>query len=233
LLVQEVVHELGPRVQMRIEEFGASPLATRFGVQEYPAVFVDDALVARPQDFHDWGGRGGKYLPWSKLDKRLTFQEDVRRMIRARLAGHAIASAPVTAAPATAFHLPKGKIAALDGSSFTFAALADRPTVIELWASWCPPCLQTLRWLATLDPQAAHVVALAVDSPEKDVRKLAAELRVEHVAIASSPVLEQLGGVSAIPTLLLVDRQGRLVRTFYGAPPDLHDQVRAELDKLR
>jgi thiol-disulfide isomerase/thioredoxin len=233
LLVQEVVHELGPRVEMRIEEFGASPLATRFGIEEYPAVFVDDALVARPQDFHDWGGRGGKYLPWSKLDRRMAFQDDVRRMIRARLAGDAIASAPVTATPAAAFRLPPGKIETLDGNAFAFAALADRPTVIELWASWCPPCLQTLRWLATLDPQAAHVVALAVDSPEKDVRKLAGELHVERVAIASASTLEHLGGVSAIPTLLVVDRQGRLVRAFYGAPPDLHDQVRAELDKLR
>src|SRR4029079_1233600 len=95
---------------MRIEEFGASPLATRFGVHEYPAVFVDDALVARPQDFHDWGGKGGKYLPWDTLNKRLAFQDDVRRMVRTRLAGEAIPSAVVTAKPATQFRLPGGKI---------------------------------------------------------------------------------------------------------------------------
>ena len=47
------------RVTFVNENFGASKLAERFGVQRYPAVFVDDVLIARPRDF-GYFGEGGK-----------------------------------------------------------------------------------------------------------------------------------------------------------------------------
>jgi hypothetical protein len=35
--------------------------------------------------------------------------------------------------------------------------------------------------------------------------------------------------VAAVPTLFLFGRDGRLVQTFYGAPPDLHEQIEKAL----
>jgi len=35
----------------RVENYGESELAKRFGVTRYPAIFVDDVLVATPNDF--------------------------------------------------------------------------------------------------------------------------------------------------------------------------------------
>ena len=54
----------GDRVTFGVEDFGASPLAERFGIDKYPALFIDDVLVALPEDFYEWGGHGdGRYLP--------------------------------------------------------------------------------------------------------------------------------------------------------------------------
>lgn len=39
-------------------------------------------------------------------------------------------------------------------------------------------------------------------------------------------------GPPAVPTLLIADWQGRVVKAFYGAPPDLHEQIARELAKL-
>ena len=52
------------------ENFGASKLAERFGVKGYPAVFVDDVLVASPRDFGYFGEveGTGRYAPWRKAD---------------------------------------------------------------------------------------------------------------------------------------------------------------------
>ena len=50
-----------------VENYGDSPLAKRFGVTRYPAIFVDDVLVAKPKDFGFYGkGEGagdGRYTP--------------------------------------------------------------------------------------------------------------------------------------------------------------------------
>jgi len=55
LLVQEVASRYPGQATFVTENFGASKLADRFGVKGYPAVFVDDILVAAPREFGYFG----------------------------------------------------------------------------------------------------------------------------------------------------------------------------------
>lgn len=225
------------RAQFKVEDFGASPLATRFGIDRYPAVFVDEALVARPNDFGGWDNlEGGKYVPFNSVENRRKFQRDLRRMIEIRLAGGELASAPAPqgAPAARTLTLPAMELTSLGGKSFTFRGLAGKPVLVELWATWCPPCLSTLTWLKDLDPGAATVVAVAVESKRDDVERLVKQMKIPGTVVMASPaILQAFGGPPAIPTLLLADGQGKIVRTFYGAPPDLHQEIARELAKLR
>jgi hypothetical protein len=50
--------------------------------------------------------------------------------------------------------------------------------------------------------------------------------------LGSDPVRDAFGGPPAIPTLLLADAGGEIVRIFYGAPPTLHADIEGELGKL-
>ena len=53
---------------MVVENYGSSELAKRYGVTRYPAIFVNDILVAKPKDFGFYGkgegGGDGRYTPW-------------------------------------------------------------------------------------------------------------------------------------------------------------------------
>jgi hypothetical protein len=51
--------------------------------------------------------------------------------------------------------------------------------------------------------------------------------------MATPEVLEAFGGVPAVPTLFLADRDGTIVRIFYGAPPNLHAEIEKELARLQ
>ena len=57
----------GGRARFVVENYGESELARRFGVKRYPAIFVDDLLVATPKDFGFYGKGegegGGRYAP--------------------------------------------------------------------------------------------------------------------------------------------------------------------------
>jgi thioredoxin-related protein len=77
------------------------------------------------------------------------------------------------------------------------------------------------------------VVALAVESDEANVRKLAGELKVPlRFAMATPDLARSFGDISAVPTLFLFDQSGRTAGVFFGAPPTLHADVEAKLTSL-
>ncbi|MBV8199527.1 MAG: TlpA family protein disulfide reductase [Acidobacteria bacterium] len=239
-----MVKEFGGRARFVSENYGDSQLAKRFGVTRYPAVFIDDVLVATPKDFGFYGGGegsgGGRYAPFPGAAGEERFRADMSRMLGLVLAGRkdeARAQAPPSPAQAQASAvLPAVTITGLGGERLTRGSLAGRVVVLELWATWCPPCRSALGWLGELKKAKGDrltVVAVAVESDRADVRKLAAELRLPFVWVMGTPgLVRALGDVTAVPTILVFDRQGREAAAFYGAPPDLHAQVEAKLAPL-
>lgn len=137
MLAQEIVKGYGDRVRYSVQDFGASPLADRFGIDKYPAIFVDDALVAIPEDFYAWGGKGkGRYIPWTELANRRKFQSDLKRMIDIRLAGGALQSLATTPSKKVDRFLPTLDLVDLEGKTFNFSQLNGKPILVEFWAPW-------------------------------------------------------------------------------------------------
>ena len=181
---------------------------------------------------------GGRYAPLKSAAAHERFRADLSRMIRLVLEGDKDA-ARAAAAPAPAAAIaqwPAVTITDLDGRSVDRSTLAGRPVVVELWATWCPPCRGTLAWLGDLKKRHGDrlaVVAISVQSEEPDVRKLVSELKLPFVfAIGTPEVVRAFGDVSAVPTLLLFDGEGHAVATYYGAPPTLHTEAETALASL-
>ncbi len=77
------------------------------------------------------------------------------------------------------------------------------------------------------------VLALAVESPEPEVRKAAGSLTSElRWAISDAKTAQAFGDIVSVPTLFLFDRSGKTARVLYGAPPDLHAQAEKVLATL-
>jgi thiol-disulfide isomerase/thioredoxin len=243
LLVQEAVSRYPGRVLFANENFGASQLAERFGVTRYPAVFVDDVLVARPRDFGflGEGESAGRYTPWRKAESQGRFRADLERMIDLVLAGkkdelRSERSEPAAAKIAQIAALPPLALTDLAGKPLDSAQVAGRVVLVEFWATWCPPCRSTLEWLAGLQRKYGDqlaVLALAVESPENQVRQLTAELGGDlRWAMADDATTAAFGDIAAVPTLMLFARDGKTARVLYGAPPDLHAVAESALQEL-
>jgi thiol-disulfide isomerase/thioredoxin len=242
LLVQDVATKFGGKVKFVSENFGASKLAEQFGVKGYPAVFVDGVLVASPREFGYFGEveGSGRYAPWRSEASQAKFRADLTRMIELILAGKkevvARESAGVTGDVREIQRIPDFRVTDLSGNAVSAEKLKGRAVLVEFWATWCIPCRSTLKWLGDLKQKygdGIEVVALAVESPEDQIRSTVKTYSPDlHWAIADARTAGEFGDITAVPTLFLFDRDGRKARIVYGAPPELHDSVGRVLDEL-
>ena len=218
-------------------DWGGSDLPRRYGVTRYPVIFVDDVLVAKPDDF-GWFGSSGRYAPWREPANHAKFQKDLSKAITLRLRGEQIdGGTPVVTGDALQIPaLPVFSLTSLTGATIDNASLKGRVTVVEFWATWCPPCQSTLNWLGHLEQQYGSrlaVVAPAMDSEEPGVREMAGKASlVSSAGMGTATMATAFGDISAVPTLFVFDAEGRTAGVFYGAPPDLHDKVEKLLAKL-
>jgi len=244
LLVRDVAQSFGGRVKVSVEEYGNSPMATRFGVRRYPVVFVDDVLLARPKDF-GFGGKedvsGGLYVPWRDPANQTKFKDDLRRAVARRLAGEHVAGLNIADVTTTAdaadgpTAFPSLALTDVAGKGVDRSAIEGRTVVVEMWATWCPPCRATLAWLDTFQRQHrgnVTVVAVAVDSKLEDVQKFVETTRPSYRVVMGTPeVIAAFGQVAAVPKLFVFGPGGARAQVIYGAPPDLHDLIAAAVKK--
>jgi len=124
----------------------------------------------------------------------------------------------------------------LNGPPQALSQLRGKVVLVEFWATWCPPCRSTLQWLGEVKKKYAdrvEVVALAVESPEKEARELAAQVGGDlRWAFATEASGRAFGDITAVPTLFLFGADGKTARVLYGAPPDLHEQVGKAIEGL-
>jgi thiol-disulfide isomerase/thioredoxin len=237
-----VTRGFGGQARFVVENYGESELAKRFGVTRYPAIFVDDILVAKPKDFGFYGrGEGagdGRYTPLKSAASHERFRADLTRMIGLVLQGRredARAQAPAADAGELTV-LPAFTLTDLEGRPVTRADLEGRVVLVEFWATWCPPCQGTLRFLADLQKRYGEriaVLAVAIESDEADVRRMAGSLGAPlRVALGTPEMARAFGDVSAVPTLFVFDAHGRAATTYFGAPPTLHADAEATLAAL-
>jgi thiol-disulfide isomerase/thioredoxin len=113
-----------------------------------------------------------------------------------------------TAAPAYAFQDSTGK-------TVTLAAFRGTPVLLNLWATWCGPCvkeLPTLDALARREGASLHVVALSQDTEPAKVAPFMAAHGLKTLQPFTDAKMAWLPAVTAnLPTTLLFDSAGKEV----------------------
>ena len=111
--------------------------------------------------------------------------------------------------PELAFEDDKGK-------PVTLADFRGRTVLLNVWATWCPPCREEMpsldRLQKALGGPAFEVVALSIDAGGAPVvKRFYDEIGIRSLAIYVDPGMRAAGQLAApgVPTTLLIDREGR------------------------
>jgi thiol-disulfide isomerase/thioredoxin len=116
---------------------------------------------------------------------------------------------------------PPGLVAnTLSGERVTLDALRGRPFVVNLWATWCPPCRREMPRLTQAAQQRTDVPILLVNQGEDAAVVLAyledEVLPSEHVLLDPGHAFADAVHSPALPTTLFVDATGTVRRRHYG-----------------
>ena len=136
---------------------------------------------------------------------------------------------PQTGALAPDFVLPR-----LDGSVQKLSNHRGNVVMVNLWATWCPPCLAEMPLLDSIVETYASrglvVLGIASDDDQAAVEQFVRKEspRMEILLDPGGAVGTQYG-ITGYPETFLVDREGRLQHKFIGPLPEVDGKPAPEV----
>lgn len=135
--------------------------------------------------------------------------------------------------------LPEAVFYSPDGTSARLADFAGKVVVLNLWATWCPPCVAELPSLDMLQGQLKDkglmVIALSMDRGEiKTVTDFVAARGIENLSVywdrdKDIAMKWKYGG---LPVTFLISRDGRVIDVIEGAHDWHEGEMRQKIEKL-
>ncbi len=130
---------------------------------------------------------------------------------------------------------PSVALRSLDGAKVRVSEFVGKPLVINLWASWCPPCrreMPALQAAQRSNPDVTFIFVNQEEDQETILRYLAGErLLLSNVVMDAKGEFGRRAGMSAMPTTLFYGADGRLVSRHTGELND--DMLRKRLAALK
>jgi thiol-disulfide isomerase/thioredoxin len=118
---------------------------------------------------------------------------------------------------------------------------AAKAVLISFFATWCKPCAKEMPLLQTLSTEyksrGLRVVSVAIDKDETSWPKIGELVKQHHL---SYPIVKDrynliarqyLGDKTALPSVFIVNKEGKVALVKQGYPNDAAEFLRAEVEK--
>ncbi len=124
----------------------------------------------------------------------------------------------------------------LSGRTIKLSDLRGKVVLVEFWATWCPPCREALPGMERLyeayHDKGLDILAISMDDGDWDeVSRFVKAHGMRYPVLKGDEKVSNEYMVRVIPSLYLVDREGRIAKQFIGGGGEdaLAKEVRALL----
>jgi thiol-disulfide isomerase/thioredoxin len=106
------------------------------------------------------------------------------------------------------------------GNPVSTASWKGKVVLLNFWATWCPPCraeVPVLVDLANRYKDRIQIVGVSLDDEPEEVKEFVKDQGINYpVVMASREIVAEYGGVPALPTLFVVNPDGKVVQKHEG-----------------
>jgi thiol-disulfide isomerase/thioredoxin len=118
--------------------------------------------------------------------------------------------------------MPELVMTQLDGGTWRTADHRGQVVLMNYWATWCEPCWEEtpglIRLSREMGPKGLAVVGVAIDEGGREkVQKFVEVFRVPYPVVMPEKLSQVEYGLAGVPTTILLDKQGRVAKTYVGA----------------
>lgn len=109
-----------------------------------------------------------------------------------------------------------------DGKQLKLSDYKGKVVILDFWATWCPPCRKGIPDLVELKKKygskGVEIIGISVDQETKpDVVPFIKEYGINYpIVYGNTSVYQQYGGIRAIPTSFIIDKEGKVVASYEG-----------------
>ncbi len=158
------------------------------------------------------------------------------------LAATVLAAAAVFAQLSAGTKAPDFTLKDLNGKEFKLSSCFAKPgkvVVLDIWATWCPPCRRSIPHLIDLHDQysskGAVVIGVAIDKDKQTVIDFVKQMKMNYKVLhdPQGRSIAELYKVSSIPQIYVIDRKGviRFVHVGFSGE-DEAEQIKSEVKQL-
>ncbi|WP_212003243.1 TlpA disulfide reductase family protein [Chitinophaga sp. HK235] len=133
--------------------------------------------------------------------------------------------------------MPAVKYPSAQGSLEGLEKYKGKYLLVDFWASWCGPCRQAIPKVKELytayKDKGFEVVSISIDTDKNAWKKAMADEKMPWEQLLSDnkdKTMEQFQ-FSGIPTMYLVDREGKIVERFTGYTEEAEAKVKAAISQ--
>jgi cytochrome c biogenesis protein CcmG/thiol:disulfide interchange protein DsbE len=110
----------------------------------------------------------------------------------------------------------------ISGAEVRLSGYRGRVVLLNFWASWCGPCNVEIPWFNEFEnaykERGFSVVGVSLDEGGwKTVKPYIEQMKLRYrIVIGDDSLARKYGGVDALPTTFLIDREGRIAASHIG-----------------
>lgn len=120
---------------------------------------------------------------------------------------------------------PGFSIMDVSGNTISLDSLRGKPVFINFFATWCGPCRAEIsnfvRLYKKYNSQGFEIIGISLDQGGlSKVKPFVLDHQINYpVALASKEIMSKYTGIAAIPTTVVVDKDGMIDQTIVGSRP--------------